>query len=130
MINLDDKNSKKKTHLVSLFIDKNVTVYFDSFGIEYILLEVLSKIRNILLAIYLKYKIMNLLCSTFIASLSWNICFRKKTLLNYTVLFSPNKYKNNDKIIYKDFKDKHGKTKASFECRIRKIDETRNYEMQ
>ena len=73
---------------------------------------------------------MNLLCSTFITSLSWNICFRKKTLLNYTVLFSPNKYENNNKIIYKDFKDKHGKTKASFEFRIRKIDETRNYEMQ
>ena len=60
----------KKTNLVSLFIDKNVAVYFDSFGIEYILLEVLNKIRNKLLTIYLKYKIMHLLCSTFIASLS------------------------------------------------------------
>ena len=39
-----------------------------------------------------------------------------KTLLDYTNLFSPNEYKNNDKIIYKYFKDKYVK-----------VDETRNY---
>ena len=32
VINLDDKNSKG-THRVSLFIDRNTAVYFDSFGI-------------------------------------------------------------------------------------------------
>ena len=31
-INLDDKNSKG-THWFSLFINKNIAVYFDSFGI-------------------------------------------------------------------------------------------------
>ena len=31
-----------------------------------------------------------------------------KTLLDYTNLFSPSDYKNNDKIIYKYFKDKYG----------------------
>ena len=45
VINLEDKNSKE-THWVSLFINKNVAVSFDSFGIEYISLEVLSKIRH------------------------------------------------------------------------------------
>ena len=44
-INLDDKNSKG-THLVSLFIDRNLAVCFDSFGIEYIPQEVLNKIRD------------------------------------------------------------------------------------
>ena len=39
VINLDDKNSKG-THWGSLFIDRNATVYFDSFGIEYIPQEV------------------------------------------------------------------------------------------
>ena len=34
-----------------------------------------------------------------------------KTLLDYTNLFSPKNYKNNDKIIYKPFKDKYGKKK-------------------
>ena len=32
----DDRISKR-THWVSLFIDKNAAVYFDSFGIEYII---------------------------------------------------------------------------------------------
>ena len=34
-----------------------------------------------------------------------------ETLLLYTNLFSPNYYQNNDKIIYKCFKDKYGKRK-------------------
>ena len=34
-INLDYKKGKG-THWVSLFIDRNTTVYFDSFGIEYV----------------------------------------------------------------------------------------------
>ena len=36
VINLDGKNSKEETHWVSLFIDKNTAVYFNSFGIEYV----------------------------------------------------------------------------------------------
>ena len=33
--NLDDKNSKG-THWILLFVDRNLAVYFDFFGIEYI----------------------------------------------------------------------------------------------
>ena len=44
VINLDDLKSKE-THSVSLFIDRNTAAYFDSFRIEYIFEEVLSKIR-------------------------------------------------------------------------------------
>ena len=36
VINLDDKHSTER-HYVSLFIDKNTAVYFNSFGVEYIL---------------------------------------------------------------------------------------------
>ena len=36
----------KGTHWLSLFIDINIAVYFDSFGIEHIPQEVLSKISN------------------------------------------------------------------------------------
>ena len=43
--NLNDKNSKG-IHWVSLFIDRNTAVYFDSFGIEYIPQEVLKKIKD------------------------------------------------------------------------------------
>ena len=45
VINLNDKKSNG-TYWVSLFIDKNTVVYVDSFGIEYIPLEVLNKIKN------------------------------------------------------------------------------------
>ena len=45
MINLDDKKGKE-TPWVSLFIDRNTAVYSDSFGIEYILQEVLNRIRD------------------------------------------------------------------------------------
>ena len=45
VINIDDKSSKS-THWVSLFIDRNTTVYFDSFGIEYIPQEALNKIKD------------------------------------------------------------------------------------
>ena len=44
-INHDDKDSKG-THWVSLCIDRNTAVYFDSFGIEYIPQEVLNKIKD------------------------------------------------------------------------------------
>ena len=36
----------KGTHWVSLFIDKNTAVYFDSFSIECIPQEVLNKIKD------------------------------------------------------------------------------------
>ena len=45
VINLDYQKSKG-TPWVSLFINRNIVVYFDSFGIEYILQEVLNKIED------------------------------------------------------------------------------------
>ena len=43
--NLDDKISKG-TYWISLFIDRNLVMYFHSFGIGYIPQEVLNKIRD------------------------------------------------------------------------------------
>ena len=36
----------EETHWVSLFIDRNTAVHFDSVGIEYIPQEVLNKIKD------------------------------------------------------------------------------------
>ena len=105
-INLDDKKSKE-THWVLLFIDGNTAVYFDSFGIEYIPQEVLSKIQDkcITHSIFRiqddGYIMCGFYCITFIEYM-----FAGKTLLNYTNLFSLNNYKINGKTIYKYFKDK------------------------
>ena len=46
VINLDDKYSRG-THWFSLFIHKNVAIYFDSLGIKHIHQEVLNKIKQI-----------------------------------------------------------------------------------
>ena len=40
------KKNSKGTHWVSLFVDRNTAIYFDSFGIEYISLKVFSIIRD------------------------------------------------------------------------------------
>ena len=107
VINLDDKNSKG-THWVSLFIDRNVTIYFDSFGIEYIPLEVLNKIKDksITPNIFRIQDNESIMCGFyFIAFIEYMLA--RKTLLDYTNLFSPNDYKKNDKIIYNYFKDKY-----------------------
>ena len=37
------RKKSKRNHCVSLFIDKNNAIYFDSFGIEYFPQEVLKK---------------------------------------------------------------------------------------
>ena len=77
LINIDETNSKG-THWVSLFIDKNLAVYSDSFEIEYIPKKKTKSKINQLLTIYLEYEIMNLLCVDFIILLSWNICLQEK----------------------------------------------------
>ena len=72
-----------------MFIDKNVAMYFDSFGIENIPQEVLNKIKDKSITTYLEYKKMNLwiiwgfYCIAFIEYM-----FTGKTLQDYTYLFS------------------------------------------
>ena len=113
MINLDDKNSKG-THWVSLFIDRNTDVYFDSFGFEYIPLKVLNKIRDksVTHNIFRIQDNESIMCGFYcIAFIEYMLA--GKTLLDYTNLFSPNDYKKNGKIIYKYFKDKYDRRSKS-----------------
>ena len=64
VINLDDKNSKG-THWVSLFIETNTALYFDSFGIEYIPQEVLSKDKSITQNIFRKQDNESIMCRSY-----------------------------------------------------------------
>ena len=114
MINLNDKPSNG-THWVSLFIDKNTAIHFDSFGIEYISQQVWNKIRDksITYTTYLKNKIDNdSIMSGFYCIVFIEYMLSGKTLSDYTNLFSPNDYKKNDKIINKYFKDKYIKSRV------------------
>ena len=112
VINLDNTNSKRP-HKVSLFINKNTAVYFDSLGIEYILQEVLNKIKDksISLNIFRIQDNESIMCGFYcIAFIEYMLAV--KTLLDYTNLFSRNDYKKNDKIIYY-FKDKYSRRSKS-----------------
>ena len=112
VINLDDKKSKG-THWVSLFVDRNTAVYFDSFGIEYILQKLLNKIRDksVTHNIFRIQDNDTVMCGFYcIAFIEYMLAGR--SLLYYSSLFSPNDYKKNDKIIYKYFKDKYVKSRV------------------
>ena len=112
-INLDDK-SRKRTHWVSLFINTDFVIYFDSFGIEYIPQEVLKKIKenSITHNVFRIQDNESIMCELHImAFIEYKLS--GKTLLDYTHLFSPNSYKKNAKIIYKYFKNKYGRTSKS-----------------
>ena len=98
VINLDDE-IVKGTHWISLFIDRNTAVYFDSSGIEYIPQEVLNKIRDkwITLNIFRIQDNESIMCGLYcLAFIEYMLS--GKTLLDYTNLFSLNdckKWQNN-----------------------------------
>ena len=98
IINLADKNSKG-THWVSLYIDRSLVVYFDSFGIQDILQEVLNKIKNksITQRIFRIQDNESIMCG-FYCTAFIEYMLAGKTLLDYTNLLSPNGYKKNDNI--------------------------------
>ena len=95
-----------------MFTDRNTSVYFDSFGVEYIFQEVLNKIKDksITHDIFIIQSDDSITCG-FYCIILIEYLLKEKALLDYTNLFSPNDYKKNDKIIYKYFKNKYGKRK-------------------
>ena len=117
----------KGTNQVLLFIDRNTAVYFDFFGMEYIPLEVLKKIRDksVTHNVFRIPDNESFMCGFYCIAFIGHVLVGN-TLLDYTNLFSPNDYKKNDKTIYKYLKINMVE-EASLEFGLRKIDETRNY---
>ena len=78
--------------------------YFDSFGVEHIAKEIRKFIRNknITTNIYRIQAHVSIMRGYFGFGFI-DFMLKGKSLLEYTNLFSPNEYKNNDKIILKDF---------------------------
>ena len=106
--NLADKYSKGK-HWVSLYIDRNTAIYFYSFGIDYILQEVLNKIKGKLIThnIFIMQDNESVMCGFYCIALI-DYMLAAKNVLDYTNFFFPNENKKNGKIILKYFKDKYG----------------------
>ena len=105
VINLDEYENIG-THWISLFVKPKYTVYFDSFGVEYIPKEINkfignNEIKSNTFIIRAYDSIMRgYFCIEFI-----NYMLKGKILLDYTNLLSPNDFKKNYRIIKRIFKN-------------------------
>ena len=105
VINLDEYENTG-THWVSLFVKANKVIYFDSFGIEHIPEEIDKFIGNkkIKASIFRIQAYDSIMCGYFCIEFI-NYMLKGKKLLDYTNLFLPNDFKNNDQVIKRIFKN-------------------------
>ena len=86
------------------YVKNNIVTYFDSFGVEHIPKEIKSFInsKNIKTNIFRIQAYNSITCEYFYIGFI-NFMLAGKTLTQYTNLFSPNNFKNNDDIILNYF---------------------------
>ena len=101
--NLDEYKSIG-TNWIPLYVNGNNIIYFDSFGVEHIPKEIKKFIgnKNMITNIY-RIKAYNLIMCGNFCIVFIDFMLKGKSLLDYTNLFSPNDYDENDKIIIKYF---------------------------
>ena len=104
VINLDDY-SNIGTHWVALYVHNNDATYFDSFGVEHILKEIKTFIDRSLSITTNIFRI-----QAYDSIMYGYFCIRcidfmlaGKTLTEFTNLFSPNKFLENDNLILNYF---------------------------
>ena len=103
IINLDEY-SVIGTHWVSLLANNNDATYFHSFGVEHIPKEIKTFVKNK----NIKTNIFRVQANDSVIFGYFRIgfidfMFKRKTLTEYTNLFSPNNFEENDDIILKYF---------------------------
>ena len=105
VINLDEYENTG-THWVSLFVKANKVIYFDSFGIEHIPEEIDKFIGNkkFKASIFRIQACDSIMCGYFCIEFI-NYMLKGKKLLDYTNLFSPNDFKENDQVVKRIFKN-------------------------
>ena len=113
VINLDEYENAG-IHWVALFVKTNEAIYFDSFGIEHIPIQINKFINNdttkssslerIESNIFRIQAYDSIMCGYFFIEFI-NYMLKGKKLLDYTNLFSPNDSKNNDRVIKIIFKN-------------------------
>ena len=113
VINLDEYENTG-THWVALFVKTNEIIYFDRFGIEHIPIEINKFINNDTTKssslertesnIFRTQAYNSIMCEYFCIEFI-NYMLKGKNLLDYTTLFSPNDFKNNDRVIKRIFKN-------------------------
>ena len=103
VINLDEYHDIG-THWVALYVNNKIVTYFDFFGVEHILKEIMEFInhKKIITNIYRIQAYDSIMCGYFYIGFI-NFMFNGKSLTDYTNLFSPNDFNKNDNIILKYF---------------------------
>ena len=104
VINLDEY-SDIGTHWVALYVHNNDVTYFDSFSVENIPKEVKAFIDRSLSITTNIFRIQaydSIMCGYFCIGFI-DFMLSGKTLTEFTYLFSPNNYKENDNIILNYF---------------------------
>ena len=94
VINLDEYHLVG-THWVALYVNNKTATYFDSFGVEHILKEIMKFIgsnKNIITNIYRIQAYDSIMCGYFCIGFI-NIMFNGNSLTDYSRLFSPNDLK-------------------------------------
>ena len=92
---------------MALYVNNKTVTYFDSFGGEHIPKEIKKFINNenIIANIYRVQNYDSIMCGYFCIGFI-NYMFKSKSLTDFTNLFSPNNFKNNDDIILNYFLNK------------------------
>ena len=103
VINLDEY-SDIGTHWVTLFVQNNNVIYFDSFGLEHISKDIKTFIsnKNIKTNIFRIQAYDSKMCGYFCIGFI-NFMLAGKTLTEYTNLYWPNNFKKNDDIVLNYF---------------------------
>ena len=103
VINLDEYHDIG-THWVVFYVNNKIVTYFDSFGVEHILKEIMKFIvrKKIITNIYRIQVYDSIMCGYFCIGFI-NFMFNGKSLTDYTNLFSPNDFNKNDDIILNYF---------------------------
>ena len=101
-----DKHKDTGTNWIGLFCNRNEIVYFDSFGVEHLPKEIKNFIsnKNIKANICCVQANDSIMCGYFCIRFI-EFMLAGKTLTDYTNLFSPYDFDENDQIIFSYFKD-------------------------
>ena len=103
VINLDEY-SDIGTHWIAVYVKNNNITYFDGFGVEHIPKKIIKCIgrKNVITNIFRIQAHDSIMCGYFCIGFI-DFMFKRKTLTEYTNLFSPSDFTKNDNIILNYF---------------------------
>ena len=102
VINLDEFKSIE-THGIALYVNSNNTIYFDSFGVQHISKENKRFIGNKNITNIYRMQAYNWIISAYFRIGFIEFMLKGKSLMDYKIVFSPEEYEKNDKMMLKYF---------------------------